>query len=64
MVKKLASDPANVVFALVRSLSGASSLQEFVAGHEHKNVLVFEADSDNKASLKVNVEMIKLPRNL
>ncbi|KLO10732.1 NAD-binding protein [Schizopora paradoxa] len=48
----LAADPSNTVFALVRSKSSAQKLQDFVAGHAHKNVHILEADNDNIASIK------------
>ncbi|KLO10731.1 NAD(P)-binding protein [Schizopora paradoxa] len=51
-VQALAADPSNTVFALVRSISSAPKLQEFVAGHAHKNVHILQADNVDVASIK------------
>jgi len=51
-IQALAADPSNIVFALVRSLSSAQKLKEFVNGHPHKNIHVFEADLDNITTIQ------------
>jgi len=51
-VQALAANPSNTVFALVRNLSSAQMLKEFVNGHPHKNIYVFEADLDKIATIQ------------
>ncbi|KLO10723.1 NAD(P)-binding protein [Schizopora paradoxa] len=57
-VQALAADPSNTVFALVRSISAAPKLHEFVAGHAHKNVHILEADNTNVALIKSAAEEV------
>ncbi|KAI0792951.1 NAD-binding protein [Irpex lacteus] len=52
-VRAIASNPANVVFALVRAKSSASQLLDFVAQHPHKNVEVIEADNKDARALQL-----------
>ncbi|KAI0792953.1 NAD-P-binding protein [Irpex lacteus] len=44
-IKALSSSPSNVVFAIIRSRSSASQLEEFIAGQPHNNIRVIEADN-------------------
>ncbi|KLO10733.1 NAD(P)-binding protein [Schizopora paradoxa] len=57
-VKSLAANPSTTVFALVRDVSSASSLHEFVDGHNYQNVHILKADLNDVASIKAASEEV------
>ncbi len=52
-VRALSANPANTVFAIVRSLSSADQLQDLVRSHKHDNIHIIEADNTDIQSIKV-----------
>jgi len=58
-IKILGANPANTVFALVRSLAAAKQLTDFVATLQHKNVHVIEADNADIKAIQNAAETVR-----
>jgi len=57
-VRALSANPANTVFAIIRSLSSADQLQDFVQTHPHKNIHIIEADNNDIQGIKTAAQKI------
>jgi len=57
-VRALSANPANIVFAIVRSLSSADQLQGLVRSHKHDNIHIIEADNTDIQSIKTAAQKI------